>query len=337
MEREEQVLSLRMAVENELRRVVRANIPTTYPGLGEILTYHMGWDGFAAGLDAQGKRVRPLLTLLCAEAAGGDWQMALPAAAAVELVHNFSLIHDDIQDQSVTRRGRETVWVKWGIAKAINAGDLMFTLAFTALQDLRENLPSHSVLDSVDLLQNTCVMLTGGQHLDLSFEKRRSVSLDEYWRMIEGKTAALMASSCQLGAVCAQASAATQRYYREFGRCLGLAFQIQDDYLGIWGNPEKTGKSIASDLVAGKKSLPVVYALDQGKKFANRWLKGNVMEEEVTELAALLEQEGAREFTLGEAARLTQESMQALEQAEGGADRKEGLRRLADSLLGRDR
>ena len=129
---------MRPAVEDELRKMIHRSVPAEYPELRAMLEYHMGWEGEGAGPDAQGKRIRPLLGLLSAEAAGGSWRDALPVAVAVELLHNFSLIHDDIQDNSPLRRSRPTVWVKWGIAQAINAGDVLFTLAFLSLQDLAE-------------------------------------------------------------------------------------------------------------------------------------------------------------------------------------------------------
>ena len=166
-----------------------------------MLTYHMGWEGEGAGPEAQGKRIRPLLVLLCAEAAGGNWRAALPAAAAVELLHNFSLIHDDIQDNSPLRRNRPTVWVKWGAAQAINAGDVLFTLAFLALQDLAGTLPPQNVLLASHILQETCLRLTEGQYLDMSYETRPALPLDAYWPMIGGKTSALLACCCELGAL----------------------------------------------------------------------------------------------------------------------------------------
>ena len=166
------------AIENELKTLVNNLIPVEYIGMLPMLTYHMGWEGEGAGVDAQGKRIRPMLVLLCTIAAGGDWQKALPAAAAVEFIHNFSLIHDDIQDQSVKRRGRDTVWVKWGVAQAINAGDLMFTMAFSALNKLRGVIPDDSILDALTVVQKTCIQLTGGQHLDLTFENLQSLPVE---------------------------------------------------------------------------------------------------------------------------------------------------------------
>jgi len=244
-------------VEEALRQALNDLQPAPYAPLWEMLAYHLGWEDGAAG----GKRIRPLLVALCTQAAGGDWRSALPAAAAVELVHNFSLIHDDIEDNSPMRRGRPTVWLRWGMAQAINSGDTMFTLAFHTLQKLVEFYPAQLVLQAEEMLLTACRQLTQGQFLDLLFEERDELTESEYWEMICGKTAALLQAACGLGALCAFADAKRIGAYESFGRLLGLAFQVQDDYLGIWGDETHTGKSVESDLVSGKKTLPIVYGL----------------------------------------------------------------------------
>ncbi|MBE0695408.1 MAG: polyprenyl synthetase family protein, partial [Anaerolineaceae bacterium] len=172
---------MRPAIEDALQWMIHQSIPTAYPELRAMLDYHMGWEGEGAGPEAQGKRIRPLLVLLSAEAAGGNWQDALPAAVAVELLHNFSLVHDDIQDNSSLRRSRPTVWVNWGIAQAINAGDVLFTLAFLSLQDLARTLPAQQVLLASRILQQTCLRLTEGQYLDMSYESKTGLPMDAYW------------------------------------------------------------------------------------------------------------------------------------------------------------
>ena len=177
-------------IELELQKQVsRLDSPRT-KAFHEMITYHMGWTGEGAGPDATGKRIRPLLVLLCAAASGGDWQNALPAAAAVELVHNFSLVHDDIQDNSEKRRGRPTTWVKVGAPMAINVGDALFVMSNQAIVDLRENYPAETVLRAAEILHNTCLELTRGQFLDMSYEERTDLSVDDYWPMVAGKTAA---------------------------------------------------------------------------------------------------------------------------------------------------
>ncbi len=253
-----------------------------------MLAYHLGWEGEKAGPEAQGKRIRPTLVLLCAAAAGGEWTRALPAASAVELIHNFSLLHDDIQDQSQLRRGRPAVWTKWGTAQAINAGDTLYTLAFMSLSRLAETTSPSVALQAQNILQAACLKLTQGQYLDLSYETRKNLSLPDYWPMVEGKTAALLAACAELGSLAGGADETAQSAFQTFGFYLGLAFQVLDDYLGLWGDAALTGKSTESDLVAGKKTLPVLYGLNQNGEFAQRWAAGPIPPEQAAVVAALL-------------------------------------------------
>jgi geranylgeranyl diphosphate synthase type I len=300
-----------------------------------MLAYHLGWEGEGAGSTARGKRIRPLLVLLTTEAAGGNWENALPAAAGVELVHNFSLIHDDIQDNSPLRRGRKTVWKKWGIAQAINAGDSMFSLAHLALKRLPELCPPHVALKASQILPEACLTLTQGQFLDLSYEQRTDLTTEDYWPMISGKTAALLSTCTQLGALIAEADQTTQEAYHSFGKHIGLSFQVQDDILGIWGDAAHTGKSAASDLLSGKKSLPVLFGLAQNGNFAQRWIRGPLLSEEITAMADQLEQEGALEFSRQTADSLTQKALNALKTANPQDPAKQALYELTDKLTKR--
>ncbi len=201
MNLQEYLRVMRPAIETRLQEFIDRSLKEEYPELRAMLTYHMGWEGEGAGPEAQGKRIRPLLVLLCTQAAGGNWQDALPAAAAVELLHNFSLIHDDIQDNSPLRRNRPTVWVRWGAPQAINSGDVMFTLSFLAIQDLAEVLPAQEVLLVSRIIQQTCLRLTEGQYLDISYEKQTILPEAAYWPMIGGKTSALLSCCTELGAI----------------------------------------------------------------------------------------------------------------------------------------
>src|ERR1700752_181972 len=255
-------------IESELQKQVsRLDEPRT-KHFHEMLTYHMGWTGEGAGPDATGKRIRPLMVLLSTAASGGEWKAALPAAAAIELVHNFSLVHDDIQDNSPTRRGRDPAWVKWGGRMAINVGDALFVISNQAIIDLKENFAAEVVLRASEILNNTCLELTRGQYLDMSYEERTDLNMEDYWPMIAGKTAALLSTCCHIGSLLGGADDIQQEAYRSFGHYLGLAFQVQDDILGIWGDEAVTGKSAAIDLVEGKNSLPVLAGLGRKGKFA---------------------------------------------------------------------
>jgi geranylgeranyl diphosphate synthase type I len=212
----------------------------------------------------------------------------------------------------------------------------MFTLAHLAMLDLQENTTPSITLGAMNILQNTCLQLTQGQHLDISYEDQPVLHIEAYWPMIRGKTAALISACTETGALIADVDKDTRDAYRRFGRDLGLAFQVLDDILGIWGDSIKTGKSIASDLVAGKKSLPVLFGLSQNGDFAQRWLSGPVTSIDVSELANQLELEGARDFAQREASRLTDAALSALRQAQPQGDAGKALMQLASQLLQRE-
>jgi geranylgeranyl diphosphate synthase type I len=272
--------------------------------------------------------------LTCA-AAGGAWKDSLPAAAAVELVHNFSLIHDDIEDNSPLRRGRPTVWKKWGVPQAINTGDAMLTLAHLTLLGLESTCSMKTAYQASVILQATCLELTQGQHLDMAFESQNSPSIEAYWLMVSGKTAALLAACTELGALVAGCPPEEQQAFHEFGHTLGLAFQAQDDFLGVWGDEELTGKSNESDLATGKKTLPILYGLHQKGKFFERWSQKPIRPEDVPALAQLLEEEGAKGYTQEAADLLTKDALQSLQDAHPQGEAGHSLKTLAQRLLQR--
>ncbi len=321
------------AIEEALKAAVQ---PANLPGQEELygmLTYHMGWEGEGAGPKATGKRIRPTMLLLTTAAAGADWHKALPAASAVELLHNFSLIHDDIQDVSDKRRGRPTLWSMHGASQAINAGDAMFSLAHISLEGLEKSVSPEVYIAAARLLPRTSLQLTQGQYLDLAYESRQTLEIDAYWPMVWGKTAMLIRACAQLGALVAGVSGRTLKAYMTFGEKLGLAYQVHDDLLGIWGNPDDMGKSAHSDLLSGKKSLPVLFGLQKQGAFAKRWPKGGgVPQALVAEFAKMLEDEGGREFTAEHAGRLTSEALDALAVAEPQPDAGQALAEFSEEL-----
>jgi len=330
------------AIELELQKQVsRLDASPTRP-FHDMLTYHMGWTGEGAGPEATGKRIRPLMVLLCAAASsaanGADetWRSALPGAAAVELVHNFSLVHDDIQDNSDKRRGRPTTWVKWGAPMAINVGDALFVLSNQAIIDLKENYPADVVLKAAEILHNTCLDLTRGQFLDMSYEKRLDLAVEDYWPMVSGKTAALLSSCCHIGALLGGADESKQDAYRSFGHYLGLAFQVQDDILGIWGDEAMTGKSAASDLLEGKKSFPVLVGLNAKGNFAARWADGPIQATEVQEYARILATEGGYKAASDASQQMTDLALLSLREADPQGEAGEALFQLTDKLLKRN-
>ncbi|MEX0787051.1 MAG: polyprenyl synthetase family protein [Dehalococcoidia bacterium] len=295
-----------------------------------LMRYHLGWeDKDGNPVEGRGgKLLRPALCLLCCEATGGDWRRALPAAAALELIHNFTLIHDDVEDASRQRHGRETLWSVWGEAQAINAGDGMFALAQATLLRLTERgHPAGRVIEAARMLHEATLRLCEGQHLDLLNEDKRQISHEDYLRMIEGKTAALLAASTGIGALLGGATPETTDALFEFGRRLGLAYQVRDDLLGVWGNVAETGKPAGDDLRAGKQSYPVVVALERAsndqRADLQRLLANDVMSDaDVTHACATLEQLGARD----EGERV------AREHADGAAAALDGLDLDADRL-----
>lgn len=250
------------AVQAELRDALREFDGPLYT----MVRYHLGWvdrDGKPQRSDG-GKGLRSTLCLLANEAAGGDLKRALPAAAAVDLVHAFSLVHDDIQDRSPERHHRPTVWNLWGEAQAINAGDALFALArLTLLRAADAGVPHEKVVRLSRALDETCLRLCEGQQADLASEKAHELSVEAYLAMIEGKTGALIALACGMGASLADAGPGVVHHLTEGGRRLGLAFQVRDDYLGIWGTASDLGKPVMEDVWERKKSLPVVCALER--------------------------------------------------------------------------
>ena len=328
--------SMLPAIESELQRQVgRLDEAHTRP-FYEMLTYHMGWTGDGAGPAATGKRIRPLMLLMTVSACDTEWLYAVPAAVAVELVHNFSLVHDDIQDNSEKRRGRATIWKLWGVAMAINAGDALFVQSNLAIMDLRNRYPAETVVKAATVLHDTSLDLTRGQFLDMSYEKRLDLRVEDYWPMIAGKTAALLSACCHIGSILGGADQGRQDAFRSFGHALGIAFQVQDDILGIWGDETITGKSAASDLLEGKKSLPVLHGLSKGGKFAKRWTKGPIQPDEVEEIAQLLATEGSYEYTHGISRQMTTMALNSLREADPQGEAGEALMELANQLIKRE-
>ncbi|MBL8147981.1 MAG: polyprenyl synthetase family protein [Anaerolineae bacterium] len=323
------------ALDQALREAI--TLAPQAPGFQRLLEYPMGWvdaDGKATE-ESGGKRIRPLLLLSCAEAAGGSWQTALPAAAAVELLHNFSLIHDDIEDASPLRHGRMALWKQWGVASAINAGDAMFALSYAALTRLRGCVPDDLSLRALDIFCQANLDLTRGQHLDIRFETQPDVTADEYLTMIEGKTASLLAVSAELGALIGSGNDVIASHYRAFGFNLGMAFQIRDDILGIWGDPTLTGKSAATDILARKKSLPVLYGLERSPALRELYARESFGEAETREAVRLLDSLDARGHAASFERNYHQRALDALHAARPAEPAATELRGLLDALLGR--
>jgi geranylgeranyl diphosphate synthase type I len=255
--------------------------------------YHFGWVDAEGRPDrGGGKAVRPALALLSAQATGGPEEIGLPGAVAVELVHNFSLLHDDLMDHDRERRHRATVWALWGSSSAILSGDALLGLAQEVLLD--SGLPTAA--PAALLLAKATRELIRGQAEDLAFEQRDDVTVAECLEMAGCKTGSLMAASAAIGAVLAAAPAATVTALQTYGAQLGLSFQLVDDVLGIWGDPAVTGKPVFSDLRAGKKTLPVSYALARDPSIAL------IDPADLQKRADAIDRAGGRQWALDEAA-----------------------------------
>ena len=241
----------------------------------DLLRYYMGWvdpqGNPAAG--TEGKYVRPTLCLFSCEAVGGSRENAMPAAAALELIHNFSLIHDDIQDHDETRHHRKTLWAIWGIPKALVAGNVLRIVADSTLDNLQSaGVPPSRVISVVNQLTNAYIEMIEGQYLDISMEGQNEVALSQYLDMIARKTGALIRCALTMGALVGASDESAARAFRQSGKAMGFIFQVRDDILGVWGDEESTGKPVGADIRRKKNSFPVVYAMSEAKGADKRQL-----------------------------------------------------------------
>lgn len=330
----------RPELEAELKYVVgRASLP-----LYDMMRYHMGWidESGRTQKDTAGKRLRPILCLLACQTLGGQWRQALPVAAAIELVHNFSLIHDDIQDSSTERRGRPTVWYIWGQPQAINVGDCMHALALSSLLRLEETGTSHAkMVRAARILGEASLKLSEGQYRDLSYENHLNIKTDDYLSMISGKTAALFRCSLEIGAIIATDNESQISHMRGYGQALGMTFQVHDDVLSIWGDEKTTGKSSASDIRSKKKTLPVIYALEKakgadGKRLRQIYEKETIDAADIDDVMRLLNKADARGHAQATSMKYYHEAISELDAADISQPEKADLQAIAKFLLERE-
>ncbi|GAA3750079.1 family 2 encapsulin nanocompartment cargo protein polyprenyl transferase [Salinactinospora qingdaonensis] len=318
---------------------LRAAVDTLSGSTRRVIGYHFGWcdqHGHPIATPA-GKAVRPALALLAATATGGTAAVATPAAAAVELVHNFSLLHDDVMDGDTNRRHRPTAWSVFGLGPAILAGDALLTLAL----DVLAASGNPTAQEGVRMVSAAVQDLVAGQSSDMAFEERRDVGVEECVSMARRKTAALLGCSCALGASFAGASPERVEHLRAFGDHLGLAFQFADDLLGIWGDSQTTGKPVHSDLRNRKKSLPVVAALasdtDAGRELAAFYTDERPLDEaDVVRAAQLVDNAGGRAWAQSQADELLAQALQHLQAAEPAPEPAAELTALAHLAVRRD-
>lgn len=304
-----------------------------------VVGYHFGWfdESGRPANGSPGKLLRPALTILSAEAVGAAADRAVDAAVAVELMHNFSLLHDDVIDADPTRRHRPTVWSLFGVPTAILAGDALVALAVEVLAEAPDGPPG-----SVSTLCTTLQELIEGQSRDVSFERRGDVTIDDWLAMAGGKTAALLRCACELGASHGGGTKTQVAGLAQFGWHLGVAFQIVDDLLGIWGDPSVTGKPTLSDLRARKKTLPVVAALAgagvQSKQLAEMYLRPDSLDEQdLAAVATLIELAGGRDWAQTDAERHLRLALGYLTQVHPVRDAYDALVAVAELATRRDR
>jgi geranylgeranyl diphosphate synthase type I len=294
-------------------------------GLRGMIEYHLGWADEHGCLLSQaqrgrygGKKMRAVLCALTCDAAGGSISCAIPAAAAIELIQNFSLVHDDIEDGDRARRHRPTVWVTWGVPQAINTGSAMQALVNAAV--LRTNAPAGTVLALLGALTDAMVEMTEGQHLDIAFQARDDVGVPEYADMASRKTGALIEAAAFCGARLATEDDSRLRAWRRFGRAFGQAFQAQDDLLGVIGDPKLTGKPVGNDIRARKKAMPLVYACHHATPEDHEILMDCLAEDPVGDssvecITSVLERSGALDATRAMVDHRTSTALLALEEA----------------------
>ncbi len=321
----------------EMRRIIESRRRVGL--LGDMMMYHLGWrDEKLSPCDNKGgKQLRSTMCLLACEAVSGKFENALPGAAAVELVHNFSLIHDDIEDGDEKRRHRPTVWKLWGVPQAINTGDAMDVFSYMAIMELK--VKPETMVSVLKVFNETIMQLCEGQYLDMDFQNRKGVTVEEYVEMITGKTAALIEASTAIGAMAATDDQEVIRRFKSFGHKIGIGFQIQDDILGIWGDPAKTGKSARNDIRNKKKTLPVLYALQysqQKDELKSLYEKEKFAEADIDSVFKILTEAGSYEYTAGVASKYRDEALAELEGLCPGSQAMEDIIAIGRFLVDRD-
>ena len=330
------LLRYRQEIDAELRALVDGQRAAFSPQV----CYQLGWidEQGRSSVVGGGKALRPSLTLLACEGLGGDRGQALPLAAAVELAHNFSLVHDDVQDGDRERRHHPTAWVLWGVPQAINLGDALAGLALAALRSATDRgLPPSHALEARRVLTHACLEMIEGQQMDLSLEGEKTVSLHDYLMMAERKTGALMGASLELGALVAGGAGAQLAACRQAGRSLGLAFQVRDDCLSIWSGRSETGKDTGGDILRKKKSLPVVFGLSQtgppAAELGRIYRRNALSLEDVDRVRCLLTEAGALTYARRLADELGQTALMQLQSVGLAPWAQEELRLLVDYLI----
>ncbi|MCK9245548.1 MAG: polyprenyl synthetase family protein [Anaerolineaceae bacterium] len=274
------ITDVRESFEEYFKSVVLDHCPAEITGLNEMVSYHFGWDGSAA---VPGKRLRPMFLILIYASLGGVPAEVFQAASALEVLHNFTLIHDDIQDQGEIRHGHPALWTQVGVPLAINVGDYLAGLSQYLMGKQPEVFPLQVQHQALIEFQDASLGVIQGQQLDIQYEHAEQIRLEDYMAMITLKTSRLFSAAFSIGAILMEYEDQFTRQLARIGRDLGLGFQIQDDYLGIWGNSDETGKSVSTDLLTRKKAYPAVAAMGSSQTFRQLWIQENQAENSLLE------------------------------------------------------
>jgi geranylgeranyl diphosphate synthase, type I len=294
------------------------------------------------GFSSAGKRIRPLLMALVARSLSATYEHVIPAAIGLEVIHNFTLIHDDIMDESLERRHRPTIWSRYGIAQAINTGDGLYSIGILSSLNLVENgVSAEKALRASQILMTACLDTVQGQALDLQFEERNDISPEEYLTMIRLKTGRFIETATQLGALLSSDDPVIIEHYANFGKYLGWAFQMWDDYLGIWGDPDVIGKSATSDIEQKKKSYPITLAFANASDNELRHLqamysKERLEEDDVAQVLGVLDILGIREKTESYVDEYHEKAMNALNALALDNEDYANLKKLAQFIIQRE-
>jgi len=330
----------------DIEQSIKNTLTAAPPFIHGVISYHFGWanQNFEPARYDSGKMLRPVLCLLVFEALTGHHRDALPAATSVEMVHNFSLIHDDIEDGDTERRGRPTAWTIWGKPLAINVGDFLYTLAFNTIYQLDSSrFSAEQILAVQRLIIESCLVLTAGQDLDLRFEQNQQVTTAMYLDMVYKKTGALLEAAILAGATLGTTDRTIINHYRNFAHNIGIAFQVRDDILGIWGDTSQTGKSADNDLRRKKKTLPVIYLLNKADGERQARLQSlyatpdPLTDDQVEFVRRNLEWAGAHQYAQNKADGYIEDAFSALNQIKISNQAQAELETIAQFLVQRSR
>ena len=318
----------------ELQQIIEDAVgKTSYPAEPKEL-----YEPFSYLMSLGGKRLRPALVLMATDLFGGNIEQAVSPALAIELFHNFTLMHDDIMDKAPLRRGKPTVHAKWNESVAILSGDVMFVKAYKMMIQVKPNI----LTEVLDIFNLTAVGVCEGQQIDMNFENRDQVSIEEYLEMIRLKTAVLLAGALKIGALIGEASAEDATHLYDFGENLGLAFQLQDDILDVYGDPEKFGKQVGGDIISNKKTYLLIKALALAKgdiaKELNYWLsiKDFNPEEKVIAVRKIYDSLNIKEISEEIMHNYARKAIKVFDLIDTPAENKKTLMEFAELLVGRE-